>query len=142
MEKPIDSWETIAKASELPSRSMKHVEIKGKEIAIINLDGKYYAINDRCGHMNAPLSKGEIRNVQGKDIVTWSLHFSTFDIVTGKKLSEPMMSPPMDMAALPKPLQDAFALAAQIMAFVKAYDMETFQVERDGDDIKLKINSW
>jgi nitrite reductase/ring-hydroxylating ferredoxin subunit len=49
---------------------MKHVEIKSKEIAIINLDGKYYAINDRCGHMNAPLSKGEIRNVQGKDIVT------------------------------------------------------------------------
>ena len=57
----MDSWETIAKASELPSRSMKHVEIKGKEIAIINLDGKYHAINDRCGHMNAPLSKGEIR---------------------------------------------------------------------------------
>jgi nitrite reductase/ring-hydroxylating ferredoxin subunit len=63
---------------------MKHVEIKGKEIAIINLDGKYYAINDRCGHMNAPLSKGEIRNVHGKDIVTCPLHFATFDIVTGK----------------------------------------------------------
>ena len=119
MEKPIDSWETIGKASELPSRSMKHVEIKGKEIAIINLDGKYYAMNDRCGHMIAPLSKREIRNAQGKDIVTCPLHFSTFDIVTGKKLSAPMVSPPMDMAALPKPLQDAFAHAAQIMAFVK-----------------------
>ena len=120
---------------------MKHIEIKGKEIAIISLDGKYYAINDRCGHMNAPLSKGEIRNVQGKDIVTCPLHFSTFDIATGKKLSEPKMSPPMDMAALPKSLQDAFAHAAQVMAFVKTYDMETFQVERDGEDIKLKTNS-
>ena len=38
MAKSIDSWETIAKASELPARSMKHIEIKGKEIAIINLD--------------------------------------------------------------------------------------------------------
>jgi nitrite reductase/ring-hydroxylating ferredoxin subunit len=141
MAKSIDSWETIAKASELPSRSMKHFEIKGKEIAVINLDGKYYAINDRCGHMNAPLSKGEIRNVQGKDIVTCPLHFSTFDIVTGKKLSEPKMYPPMDMVALPKPLQDAFAQAAQIMSFVKTYDMETFEVKRDGEDIKLKINS-
>ena len=118
---------------------MKHVEIKGKEIGIINLDGKYYAMNDRCGHVNAALSKGEIRYVQGKDIANCTLHFSTF--VTGKKLSEAMMSPPMDIAALPKPLQDAFAHAAQIMAFVKTYDMETFQVERDGDDIKLKINS-
>jgi nitrite reductase/ring-hydroxylating ferredoxin subunit len=121
---------------------MKHVEIKGKEIALINLNGKYYAINDRCDHMNAPLSKGEIRNVRGKDIVTCPLHFSTFDIVTGKKLSEPKMSPPpMDMAALPKPMQDALAQAAQIMAFVKTYDMETFEVEKDGEDIKLKINS-
>lgn len=91
---------------------MKHVEIKGKEIAIINLDGKYYAMNDRCGHMNAPLSKEEIRNVHGKDIVTCPLRFSTFDIVTGKKLSELMMSAPMDMAALPKPLQDVFSHAA------------------------------
>ena len=121
---------------------MKHVEIKGKEIAVINLDGKYYAINDRCGHMNAPLSKGEIRNVKGKDIVTCPLHFSTFDIMTGKKLSEPKMSPPpMDLASLPKSLRDAFAHAEQIIAFVKTYDMETFEVERDGEDIKLKINS-
>jgi nitrite reductase/ring-hydroxylating ferredoxin subunit len=121
---------------------MKHVEIKGKEIAIINLDGKYYAINDRCGHMNAPLSKGEIRNGHGKDIVTCPLHFATFDIVTGKKSSEPKMSPPpMDMADLPKPLQDALAQAAQIMAFVKTYDMETFEVGRDGENIKLKIIS-
>ena len=91
--------------------------------------------------MNAPLSKGEIRNVQGKYIVTCPLHFSTFDIATGKKLSEPKMSPPMDMAALPKSLQNAFAHAAQVMAFVKTYDMEIFQVERDGEDIKLKTNS-
>ena len=42
MAKPIDSWETIVKASKLPSRSMKHIEIKEKEIAVINLDGKYH----------------------------------------------------------------------------------------------------
>jgi hypothetical protein len=52
------------------------------------------------------------------------------------------MSPlPMDMAALPKPLQDALAQAAHIMTFVKTYDMETFEVERDGEDVKLKIIS-
>jgi hypothetical protein len=51
------------------------------------------------------------------------------------------MSPPIDMAALPRPLQEAFAQAGQIMAFVKTYDMETFQVERDGEDIKMKTNS-
>ncbi len=32
MSKPIDSWETIAKACELPSRFMKHVEIKARKL--------------------------------------------------------------------------------------------------------------
>ena len=110
---------------------MKHVEIKGKEIAVINLDGKYYAINDRCGHMNAPLSRGEIRKVREKYIVSCTLHFSIFNIVTGKKLSEPKISPHMDIAVLLEPLQEAFAQAAQIIAFVNTYDMETYQLEKD-----------
>jgi nitrite reductase/ring-hydroxylating ferredoxin subunit len=48
MTKSTDSWETIAKASELPSRSIKHIEIKGKEIAIINLDGKCSVSKAQC----------------------------------------------------------------------------------------------
>ena len=82
MADPVGTWETIAKASELPSRSMKHIEIKGKEIVIINLDGKYYAIYDRCGHMNAPLSMGTLN---GK-IVTCPLHGARFDVTTGKRV--------------------------------------------------------
>ena len=39
---------------------MKHVEINGKEIVITNLNGKFYAFADRCGHMNARLSHGNI----------------------------------------------------------------------------------
>ena len=35
----------------------------------------------------------------------------------------------------------AFFTFEGTVIFVKTYDMETFQVERDGDDIKLKINS-
>jgi hypothetical protein len=52
-----------------------------------------------------------------------------------------MSPPPLDMAALPSPLQDALAQAAQIMTFVKTYDMETLELERDGEDVKLKIIS-
>ena len=74
-------------------------------------------------------------------ILLLALHFSTFDILTGKKLSEPMMSPPMDMAGSPQTSARCFRSTAQIMAFVKTYDMETFEVESDGEDIRLKINS-
>ena len=135
------SWKTVSKASEVPPMSMKYIEIEGKEVAIINLDEKYYAISNRCGHMNAPLSKGEISNVQGKSIVTCPLHHSTYDIITGKNLSGPVKPPPMDMSAVPKPVQDNLAFAAQMSAYIRVHDLETFKVEKDGDDIKLKINS-
>ena len=61
-----DSYVEVAKVDEIPSGKMKHVEVNGKEIMIANLDGKFYALNDRCSHTNAPLSMG---NIQGS-IVT------------------------------------------------------------------------
>ena len=48
----------IAKVDEIPQGKMKHVEVQGKEIVISNIDGKFYAMDDRCGHMNARLSMG------------------------------------------------------------------------------------
>lgn len=48
----------IALTNEIPPRAMKHVEINGKEIALINIDGQFYAIEERCGRMNGPMSMG------------------------------------------------------------------------------------
>lgn len=45
------------KVNEISNGKMKHVEINGKEIVIANLDGKFYAFADRCGHMNARLAR-------------------------------------------------------------------------------------
>jgi nitrite reductase/ring-hydroxylating ferredoxin subunit len=39
---------------------MKHLDLNGKEIVIANVDGKFYAFDERCGHMNARLSNGNI----------------------------------------------------------------------------------
>ena len=41
----------IAKISEISDGKMKHVEVDGKEVLIANIGGKFYAINDRCGHI-------------------------------------------------------------------------------------------
>ncbi|CAN5549655.1 hypothetical protein BH18THE2_BH18THE2_23930 [soil metagenome] len=41
----------VAKTSEITSGKMKHVEVEGKEIVVSNVGGKYYAMDDRCGHM-------------------------------------------------------------------------------------------
>ena len=73
------------KVDEISNGQMKHVEINGKEIVVANLNGKFYAFADRCGHMNARLSRGNIT----QNIVTCPFHAAKFDITSGKKTGSP-----------------------------------------------------
>jgi nitrite reductase/ring-hydroxylating ferredoxin subunit len=59
-----DQFVDVAKVDEIPAGKTKHVEIDGKEIMIANVNGKFYALDDRCGHMNALLSMGNLTRRQ------------------------------------------------------------------------------
>lgn len=126
----------VAKTNEIANRQMKHVEVKGKEILIANIDGKFYALNDRCGHMNALLSMGNIAN---DNIVTCPFHGARFDITTGKKVKEPVLTPSQEMEPLPKTWQLYLEHAGQLMAHIKTYDQELYETKSEGDTIKIKI---
>jgi nitrite reductase/ring-hydroxylating ferredoxin subunit len=88
----------VAKVNEIPDGKMKHVEVDGKEVLVTNIGGKFYAIRDRCGHMNALLSMG---NLTG-NTVTCPFHGAKFDVITGKKLTEPILTPTQVMEPLPQ----------------------------------------
>ena len=126
----------VAKTNEIANRQMKHVEVKGKEILIANIDGKFYALNDRCGHMNALLSMGNLAN---DNAVTCPFHGARFDITTGKKVKEPILTPSQEMEPLPKTWQLYLEHAGQLMAHIKTYDQEVYDTKVEGDTIKIKI---
>ena len=73
----------VAKTNDIPAGKMKHVEVDGLEILIANVDGKFYAVGDRCPHLNAKISEGTLNN----NIVTCPRHLSTFDLTTGRVIS-------------------------------------------------------
>ena len=123
------------KVSEITVGHMKHVEINGKEIAIANLDGKFYAFADRCGHMNARLSRGNIN----QNIVTCPFHAAKFDITSGKKIGEPVLELPPEMEPLPPNWQKYMGVVAQEMSFIKTFDQEIYNVKVEGDNIKIKV---
>jgi nitrite reductase/ring-hydroxylating ferredoxin subunit len=129
-----DSYVEVAKVDEIPSGKMKHVEFNGKEIMIANLDGKFYALNDRCSHTNAPLSMG---NIQGT-IITCPMHGARFDITTGKKVSDPKF-PSFETDSLPVNLQKYMEYAGRLLSQIKTYDQETYEVKVEGNSIKLKL---
>ena len=97
-----DNFVEVGKGDEIPTGKIKHIEVDGKEIVIANANGKFYALNDRCAHMNAPLSLG---NLTG-NVVTCPFHGAKFDVTSGKKLAEPVLTPSQEMEPLPKTWQN------------------------------------
>jgi nitrite reductase/ring-hydroxylating ferredoxin subunit len=125
----------IAKVNEISDGKMKHIEVDGKEVLIANVGGKFYAINDRCGHMNALLSMG---NLTG-NTVTCPFHGAKFDVTNGRKLSEPILTPSQEMEPLPQTWQKFFENVGQLMAHIKTYDQIAYETKIDGDSVKIKL---
>jgi nitrite reductase/ring-hydroxylating ferredoxin subunit len=70
----------VARTDELSSGQGKLVEVDQKRIALFNVGGRYYAIDDRCPHRGGPLSEGEL---EGEAVVCpW--HGAIFDVATGE----------------------------------------------------------
>jgi nitrite reductase/ring-hydroxylating ferredoxin subunit len=126
----------VAKVNELTSGKMKHVEVEGKEIVLSNVDGKYYAMDNRCGHMNALLSMGNISN---DNLITCPFHGARFDVTNGKKVKEPVLTPSQEMEPLPKTWQQFFEYVGQLMSHIKTYDQKVYETKIEGDIIKIKL---
>jgi nitrite reductase/ring-hydroxylating ferredoxin subunit len=126
----------VGKVEEVPVGKMKHVEVQGKEIVISNIGGKFYAMDDRCGHMNAQLSMGSISN---DDIVTCPFHGARFDVTTGKKVKEPVLTPSQQMEPLPKTWQNYLEHAGQLMSHIKTYNQQIYEIQVEGDKIRIRV---
>ena len=79
----------VAKTGDVALGSAKMVEVGGKKIAIFNVDGKYYAIDNTCTHRGGPLAEGAL---EGKE-VTCPWHGAVFDVTTGEVLGPPAPKP-------------------------------------------------
>ena len=73
-----------ADAAEIPTGKMKAVKLGGKDILLANVAGNFYAIDNKCPHAHAPLSHGKLEDCA----VKCPLHGATFDVTTGKNLTD------------------------------------------------------
>jgi nitrite reductase/ring-hydroxylating ferredoxin subunit len=78
----------VATKSEIPDNKMKKVNVGEKEALIVNVNGNYYAINNRCTHAGTDLSLGTLK---GK-IIECPKHHAKFDVTSGKVFSKPSIA--------------------------------------------------
>jgi len=85
----VASFVKVATTGEIPPGRCKGVEVDGRPIAVINLDGTYYATDDTCTHRGALLSEGDL---EGKEIIC-PLHGAVFDVTSGEVVEPPASEP-------------------------------------------------
>lgn len=78
----------VAETKDLQPGTAKLVEVAGKKIALFNVKGQFYALDDTCTHKGGPLSEGSIED----ESVICPWHGASFEIKTGKVLNPPAPS--------------------------------------------------
>ena len=84
-----EGFVTVAKVGEIPEGGVKIVRIDDQPVAVFNIDGGYYAIDDLCTHDGGPLAEGTIHG----DVIECPRHGARFNIKTGAVLSLPATAP-------------------------------------------------
>ena len=75
----------VVPVEEIPDGERLFIDVNDEPVVIFAVGGKYYALEDRCSHDDAPLGDGEM---EGHEIVC-PRHGARFDIRDGKVQSMP-----------------------------------------------------
>ena len=78
-----------AKIADIQNGDRKIVEINGVSVAIFNVGGNFYCIEDVCTHDSGPVAEGYLNGFQ----IECPRHGALFDIRDGRVLSMPAVVP-------------------------------------------------
>jgi nitrite reductase/ring-hydroxylating ferredoxin subunit len=124
----------VAKAGEIASGGMKYVKAGNREIVVCNCDGRYYAIDRRCGHMSGPLEMGTLDGT----IVTCPMHHVQFDVTTGQALNHPV--PVHIDEPLPSQWAQYMGHFGLLMDHTSVCNITTFPVTVDGHTVSVEVD--
>ncbi|HVB35551.1 MAG TPA: Rieske (2Fe-2S) protein [Patescibacteria group bacterium] len=73
---------------EMPAGTVREVKLNERTIALVNVDGKFYALNNTCLHRGGPLGQGALAG----GILTCPWHGWQYEVSTGRVTFNPEMS--------------------------------------------------
>ena len=76
------AYSKIAEANQLQPGEMKSFPLENKMVLLANVDGTFYALDNKCPHMGGSLVDGDLEDVT----LTCPRHGAKFDVRTGKNV--------------------------------------------------------
>src|SRR5215213_8795800 len=92
---PPESY-VVARAQDIPEGERIIIDIQGRSVGVFNVEGRFYAILNRCPHKGAQLCKGDIidevvserpgdiRLNHGRKLIACPWHGWEYDLETGQ----------------------------------------------------------
>jgi 3-phenylpropionate/trans-cinnamate dioxygenase ferredoxin component len=78
-------WVTVAATGDVAPGSGKVVEAPGRLLALFNVDGAFYALDNTCLHRGGPVGEGDLEGT----VVTCPWHGFQYDVTTGRNVFDP-----------------------------------------------------
>jgi 3-phenylpropionate/trans-cinnamate dioxygenase ferredoxin subunit len=111
----------LCDSSAISENQISRFSLKDFDIVVTRYERKVVALEDRCGHMAAPMSMGKLDGC----VLTCPLHSAAFDIVTGKLVRE------LTLPSLPPGQESNPRL--RMISLPRTYPLKVFPAfERDG----------
>src|ERR671919_1141718 len=104
------AYVAVARVEEVPAGAVRLVEVADRQLALVNVDGEFFAVDNECTHRGGSMSEGEPNDDWGEHALECLLHGSVFDVRTGEVLNPPAPTP-----------------------------LRTYPVEVDGETIKVLV---
>ena len=80
----------VADAGELPAGEGRVVEAGGRALALFNVEGRFYALDNSCPHRGGPIGEGDLAGTE----VSCPWHAWRFDVTTGANRNNPTVRMP------------------------------------------------
>jgi len=75
----------VAEEGDVNPGECKVVQVEGKTLALFNVDGTFYVLDNTCLHRGGPLGEGELDG----PVVTCPWHGWRYDVTTGANVNNP-----------------------------------------------------
>ena len=93
----------LAAVGEVGPGEARAVEVQGHTVALFNVDGRFYAIDNTCSHRGGPLAEGEMDG----NVVSCPWHAWRWDVTTGANVNNPAVK----VACFPVTVEDGAIFA-------------------------------
>jgi 3-phenylpropionate/trans-cinnamate dioxygenase ferredoxin component len=85
----MSDWSDVAAADDFAAGQARVLNVEGTPVAVFNIEGRFYAIEDVCTHDGGELASGRLEG----DQIVCPRHGARFCVRTGEALSAPAYEP-------------------------------------------------